>query len=484
MGVILSTKTINPVDGIQCDELATVTLALTATPDIATNPVDIMLVLDRSGSMDPAMPDLKTAAIDFVDIIKEATNPGGTDLGGNSRIGLVSFASSANLDVALTQDVSDLNAAINGLSAIGNTNTASAFTLATANYTPVLSPPNKKVLVIMTDGNPNAPSPDPTGAANAAAAAAKAAGIEIYAIGLGNGIDQTNLNNWSSDPDSSHVVIAPTPAELAQAFQDLAANINKPGAVGITVVDTVEDEFEIVGSPVLDNPPTTSADAIVDPSGKFITWTLDELGVNGSETATVTFSVRYLACVTATLPLNRSVTYADQNTPPSDVTFIPNITDITVDCDADVIPDCCDEAQDVTYDPCETVLDVDLPASDGYYDLLCTGRLLKLAVRLRNVCPDRRVAIGVIVTEVINGVEYSRGFKAITAGPVDVPRDTCPCSGVIVSPVTFVFPEGLDTDSTLCSTRVFRIRIVAHYIDTGIADFDICPVIPPAPNNS
>lgn len=50
MGVTNSNKVIN-ADRIECDGSLKVTLALTAAPDIVSNPTDIVLVLDRSGSM-------------------------------------------------------------------------------------------------------------------------------------------------------------------------------------------------------------------------------------------------------------------------------------------------------------------------------------------------------------------------------------------------------------------------------------------------
>ena len=50
MGIISSNKKIN-VDTMKCDGTARVSLAITAAPDILENPADIVLVLDRSGSM-------------------------------------------------------------------------------------------------------------------------------------------------------------------------------------------------------------------------------------------------------------------------------------------------------------------------------------------------------------------------------------------------------------------------------------------------
>ena len=50
MGITNSNKIID-VDSMACDGSLKVTLALTAAPDIVSNPTDIALVLDCSGSM-------------------------------------------------------------------------------------------------------------------------------------------------------------------------------------------------------------------------------------------------------------------------------------------------------------------------------------------------------------------------------------------------------------------------------------------------
>ena len=50
MGITNSNKQIS-ASSIGCDGSLKVTLALAASPDISSNPTDIVLVLDRSGSM-------------------------------------------------------------------------------------------------------------------------------------------------------------------------------------------------------------------------------------------------------------------------------------------------------------------------------------------------------------------------------------------------------------------------------------------------
>lgn len=469
MGIVVSNKVITPAK-INCGGFADITLALTAAPEITSNPVDIMLVLDRSGSMaDEPLAALKTSAMEFVDIIREATNPGGTNIGGASRIGIVSFADDATLDVPLTQDVSVLNTGINALIAEGFTNHAAAFDTAAANYLPVLTPPNKKILVMFTDGDTTV-----GGNPNTAAANARAAGITIYCIGLGTGINVNNLNNWATDPDNTHVIIAPTPQELDQAFEDLAANITNIGAIGIEVVDTVEDDFEIVGIPITVQPISTNATFSISPDKKSITWKLDELGVSTSESATITFKVKYTGTIGGIMPINSSVTYTDEHDPPNQVNFTPNIFDITVDCLATVNPDCCQDKTDITFEECTDVIEVDLPKIGDGYDLKCNGRILILGIRLKNVCPHRRIALGVIAHEIINDAEYERGFAVVTVPALPTPTAEPPCTDITVKPITFVFPEGLENESTNCESRTFRIKVIVHYIDIGLSNRMIC----------
>ena len=99
MGLNNSNKTIS-IDRIDCSGSLKVTLALSASPDISSTPTDIVLVLDRSGSMAGSpLTNMKTGAKKFIDIIDEATD-GSQDgqIGSGSRIGIVSFADTATAE--------------------------------------------------------------------------------------------------------------------------------------------------------------------------------------------------------------------------------------------------------------------------------------------------------------------------------------------------------------------------------------------------
>ncbi len=73
------------------------------------------------------------------------------------------------------------------------------------------------------------------------AAAARAQGIVIYCIGLigSDGLDIGALNDWATDPDASHVAVTPDAADLENLFEELAANLTKPGATNIVIDEIV-----------------------------------------------------------------------------------------------------------------------------------------------------------------------------------------------------------------------------------------------------
>ena len=131
MGITNSNKELSAVR-IDCGGSFQVRLSLTAEPDIVTNPTDIVLILDRSGSMaGSALANLKNGAKAFIDIIDEATD-GAQDgqIGSGSRIAVVSFSDTATADTQLITSVADLKAAVDALTAGGSTNHADAFTKA------------------------------------------------------------------------------------------------------------------------------------------------------------------------------------------------------------------------------------------------------------------------------------------------------------------------------------------------------------------
>ena len=441
---------------INCGGSFKVILSLTAEPDIVTNPTDIVLILDRSGSMaGNALANLKSGAKKFIDIIDEATD-GAQDgqIGHGSHIGIVSFASTATQDTQLITSVSDLKSAVNALSAGGSTNHADAFSKALQLFNPAST--NQKVMVMFTDGRTTeGADPSPV------AAAARAQGVIIYCIGLsGNGgIDEQALKDWASDPDSAYVVITPDDEELEKLFEDLAKNITKPGATDIVINDKISPCFKITSL----STPTKGTASLIDATS--LQWKIDKLGVSKSEGAVLEFTVEHIGPCSGTIEVNESIAYSDKEG--NKVTF-PS-PEIEVDCDIIVLPETCPEPIEVTIDGCEDAVEFDA----GDLELQSLGCIVQLDVTLKNICPNKRVALAAIITEVDqHGIEYKRGLKTMT-----VPAHTrSTCQDVTVRCIKFVLPEDLDVSgptNSICNGRNFKARFIAHYIDN---DFDCCKV--------
>ena len=117
MGVTSTSKQVN-LERIDCDGTLQVTLALSASPDIVSNPTDIVLTLDRSDSLDGApMESVKAGAKTFIDILSESTGGAPDAIGSGSRLGIVSFNQTATADTQLITSVAALKDAADALDA-------------------------------------------------------------------------------------------------------------------------------------------------------------------------------------------------------------------------------------------------------------------------------------------------------------------------------------------------------------------------------
>ena len=451
MGVTNSNKVIS-TDRIACDGSLRVTLALTAAPDILTNPTDIVLALDRSGSMaGELLANVKLGAKTFIDIIENATGGSG-QIGSGSRIGVVSFATNATDDTQLITSVDELKNAVDALSSGGSTNHADAFAKATQLFDPLSG--NARVIVMFTDGNTTTGAPPAP-----VAAAARAQGIIIYCIGLigSDGLDVSALNEWATDPDASHVAVTPDAADLEAIFAELAASISKTGATDIVINEVL--------NPISPLPVWTIQHAGRLHAG-FAYHPLDHSGpgCDRQRSAVLEFFVRHTSEEPGEKLVNESIEYTDAE---GNLVVFPK-PKVTVDCSVVVQPDPCPVPVDLVAEGCKDTVLVDM----GDVFLESQGRILQLDVTVKNVCPGKRVALAAILTEVDeNGTEYQHGMKVMT-----LPAHSGPaCRDVRVKCIKFVVPEDLDVSGgspvSLCNPRNFKARFLANVIDT---DYRCC----------
>ena len=244
------------------------------------------------------------------------------------------------------------------------------------------------------------------------------------------------------------------PAPVAQ----LAANISKPGATDIVINETVMPDFVITSI----MPPTKGSAAMLGTQS--LRWSIPQLGVTASESAVLEFFIRHVAQTSGTKLVNESITYSD--TEGNAVSFPAPA--VAVECDIVVKPEPCPIPVDLTVAGCSDAVVVDL--GDTYLE--SQGRILQLNTTIKHVCPGKRVALAVILTEVdAHGTEYQRGMKAMTIPAHHEPS----CRDVEVKCIQFVVPEDLDVSGgpagAMCNPRYFKVRLIAHNIDT---DYRCC----------
>ena len=186
--------------------------ALIPGSDPPCRPADIVLVMDRSCSMDQRrMPFAKNAARTLVQRLTD-----GEVLGCGTRMGLVSFAAEASRDVPLTDDPVALRRAISALCGCGSTNHRAALEMAEATLGP--GEARRQIVILFTDGVTTLGG-DATGVTDRM----KAAGVEIFCIGLMD--DPLLLGRWASAPFETHVSITENPWELDALFRRTAEQL-------------------------------------------------------------------------------------------------------------------------------------------------------------------------------------------------------------------------------------------------------------------
>lgn len=131
-------------------------------------PVSVGLVIDNSGSMRGRRGQLETAALTFA----RASNP-------LDELFVVNFADTPHVDVALTSDLQALEAGIARVDSVGGTALRDAVALA-EEYLHAHGTRDRKVLLVITDGNDNASITPP----DRIRRQADQNNVAIYAIGL------------------------------------------------------------------------------------------------------------------------------------------------------------------------------------------------------------------------------------------------------------------------------------------------------------
>lgn len=321
-----------------------------STSQTVSQPVDIALVLDNSGSMNycmngdqpfysPCRGDnavrsaaLKAAVTTFLNGV-DMQNETIANADNKVQVSLVSFAKTASTLSELTSDVMTLKTRVESLKPQGATNTAAGFREAKSTLDKDKRTNAIKYVVFFTDGVPTTSSAFDNTVANNTLTIAKQlkdANVGVYSVGIFSGADTSVTScNWLSDEtrkanvfmnavssnypnygsvawsgvtlsggsDKGYYKTASTASELSKVFEDIQQTITTTnGYTGVTIQDTLSEYADFA-----DADPAKTAKVVTD-DGTDVTaqWNIT---VNGK---TITASPK------STDPLPDGVTYTLQ----------------------------------------------------------------------------------------------------------------------------------------------------------------------------
>ena len=266
-GEILLSKTASKKD-LEKGRSADVTLTVNANGFTTVDKTDVVLVLDRSSSMDGTpMENTKTAAKDLIELlITDKTKA-------KTRAAIVTYGSdllTSYTSDSLTNDVTTLKKTIDSIpSSINNEGTnVHAGLLKAEELLRSSGTDTQKIIILLSDGEPTfylgsnnklcgfgrSDRPDyslgctvngnnkPSTVANAEATTIKNSGTKIYTVGFTSGADMTFLGNIASNPTEKYSYTASDYEGLKETFKKIVNDFttvataieNKDGTTTIT----------------------------------------------------------------------------------------------------------------------------------------------------------------------------------------------------------------------------------------------------------
>ncbi|MEE1258062.1 MAG: IPT/TIG domain-containing protein, partial [Lachnospiraceae bacterium] len=239
------------------DEVVNVDITLEGIPyEGKVMPNDVILVIDRSGSMSSYLSDMITAAKDFVDLVDLTTH----------RIGIVDYESTVS-SYEITTNKDKLKEYIDTLTSTGTTR----IDLAVDKAVELLAGKRSSAegsIVLMTDGEA-----DDLALALQAAERAKANGYSFYTVALTS--SQTSAANQNlmkmATSEADHYFVWPS-SGLPDVYQKISEKIGYANAKNVVVSQVISDQFELVAGSTDSNIPQPYI------NGQKLRWDMNQLG--------------------------------------------------------------------------------------------------------------------------------------------------------------------------------------------------------------
>ena len=317
VGRIWTDKTVEPAEDEKSDFVTTLsTMSSTSdTTSLVTKPLDIVMVLDASGSMDESMGGndqtkritaLKNAASSFIDAIAEQNAK--IDASKQHQVAIVKFAGSRadwvgndtywesgyrynysqtmkKLTPCTGDDATRLKSTVNSISPNGATRADYGLQLADGVFSSGRADA-KKIVVFFADGSPTSSSGFQASVADSAVKSAKSLknkGADIYTIGIFNGANPAAdpTNYWTSNENKfMHAVSSNYPNATSYTTNELGKRTeNSDFYKAASNADELKKVFDDISSSITSGKgsPTQIEDGYDESKSGYITFS-DELG--------------------------------------------------------------------------------------------------------------------------------------------------------------------------------------------------------------
>lgn len=287
------TPAFSATDVATCNGSATITVSVTAqNPPPEQQAADIVLLVDDSGSIGASafITQVRPALNSF--IAAAAPSPAG------NHIGIIEFGTGTNnVTGGLISDAATLTSAVSAMPyRAGFTHTLTGLRAADSMLTGASGRAGvPKVVIVVTDGVWNPASEDPT----AFAAALAAGGTAIWVVGVGSGVNASQLAAITGGYADRVFAIAD--------FDDLEAALSNallevvPAATNVRYQATAAPGWIVTGS---------SAGTI---TGNSVDWTVPQINSATPTTLTLTYTQQHVGTTGGEVPLSSTaaLTYVD-----------------------------------------------------------------------------------------------------------------------------------------------------------------------------
>ena len=270
LGAFLSAYSVFPLlsDLVTKPRAAEVIVRTIGTAAPSNTNIDLMLVIDRSGSMDgQPMIDAKKAAKLFVDLMHDG-----------DQVGVASFSDAGSVDYALAPmneaSKAAAKAAVDGLVAVGATSIGGGLHAGQQELSNSGTTNHSRAMVLLSDGSENA-SPYVSDVLPSVIASQ----ISVFTIGLGSGVNEALLQDIAIQTHGTYT-FAPGSEQLDSIYNRLAGVVAGQqlviSSVGSVVPGGVDTQRALIGTHEATFAitwPTSSVDlslTLVAPSGRYI----------------------------------------------------------------------------------------------------------------------------------------------------------------------------------------------------------------------